>query len=63
MPTELDDMNRLRVRAERRVTELEALVHRAHNQFENITVADTLDAAKDLAHHGVAFTDDRGSDA
>lgn len=36
--------------------ELERKVHLACNQFENITVAETLEIAKDRAHGGVAFT-------
>lgn len=35
---------------------LEDLLHRACNMFENITVADTLEIAKDRAHRGVSFT-------
>jgi hypothetical protein len=49
-------------RADSRVAHLEALLHRAHNQFENITVAHTLEAAHDRAHRGVAFTDDAGAE-
>lgn len=41
-------------------TQQEDLVHRACNTFESITVAATLEIAKDLAHHGVSFTRELG---
>lgn len=40
----------------KRIARLERKVHLACNQFENITVAETLEIAKDRAHRGVAFT-------
>lgn len=39
------------------------LVHRACNTFENITLAATLEIAKDLAHQGVSFTNDAATES
>ena len=38
-----------------RIAELEAALHRQFNSFENITEADTLNDAKDMAHAQIAL--------
>jgi hypothetical protein len=38
-----------------RITVMEEALHRQFNAFENITVADTLDDAKEMAHAQIAL--------